>query len=92
MAEVARVLKPGGDFLLLIVEASRWTMLVSPPLAHHAKPDLARWRALLQQHGFTILDEGTQPLTRYWLARRNDDGIGIHESGFRNQDSVVRIQ
>jgi ubiquinone/menaquinone biosynthesis C-methylase UbiE len=69
VAEVARVLKPGGDLLLLIVETPWWTMLVSPPLAHHAKPDLARWRALLQQHGFTILDEGTQPMTRYWLAR-----------------------
>jgi len=83
MAEVARVLKPGGDFLLLIVEASRWTMLVSPPLAHHAKPDLARWRALLQQHGFTILDEGTQPMTRYWLARAER---------IRNQESVVSSQ
>ena len=69
VAEVARVLKPGGDFLLLIVEAPWWTMLVSPPLAHHAKPDLARWRGLLDQHGFTIVNEGTQPITHYWLAR-----------------------
>ena len=69
VAEVARVLKPGGDFLLSIVDAPWWTMLVSPPLAHHAKPDLARWRALLEQHGFAIVDEGTQPMTRYWLAR-----------------------
>ena len=69
IAEVARVLRPGGDFLLLIVEAPWWTMLVSPALAHHSRPDLARWRTLLEQHGFATLEEGTQPVTHYWLAR-----------------------
>jgi hypothetical protein len=69
MAEVARVIKPGGDFLLLIVDVPGYTALVSPPIAHHRKPDLPQWRTLLAEHGFTILDEGTQPLTRYWLAQ-----------------------
>jgi SAM-dependent methyltransferase len=72
IAEVARVIKPGGDFLLLIVDVPWYTMLVSPPIAHHRKPDLAYWRNLLGQHGFTILDEGTQPMTHYWLARSRD--------------------
>jgi SAM-dependent methyltransferase len=72
IAEVARVIKPGGDFLLLIVDVPWYTMLVSPPIAHHRKPDLAYWRTLLGQHGFTILDEGTQPMTHYWLARSRD--------------------
>jgi len=72
VSEVARVLKPGGDFLLLIVDVPWYTVLVSPPIAHHQKPDPARWRTLLAQHGFTILDEGTQPMTRYWLARARD--------------------
>jgi SAM-dependent methyltransferase len=69
IAEVARVIKPGGDFLLLIVDVPWHTVLVSPPIAHHRKPDLAAWRTLIAGHGFTILDEGTQPMTRYWLAQ-----------------------
>jgi ubiquinone/menaquinone biosynthesis C-methylase UbiE len=35
IAEVARVLKPGGEFLLLIVRVDWKAWLVSPLLAHH---------------------------------------------------------
>ena len=68
--EVARVLKAHGDFLLLIVNADWWTWLVSPPMAHHFRPDAARWRAQLDQAGFTVEEEGRQPVTLYWLARK----------------------
>jgi ubiquinone/menaquinone biosynthesis C-methylase UbiE len=70
IAEVARVLEWGGAFLLLIVNADRWTFLVSPAIAHHPRQDPARWRALLEQSGFAIEEEGTPPVTRYWLARK----------------------
>ena len=68
--EVARVLKAHGEFLLLIVNTDWWTWLVSPPMAHHFRPDPARWRADLDQAGFTVKEEGTQPVTLYWLARK----------------------
>ena len=68
--EVARVLKAHGEFLLLIVNTDWWTWLVSPPMAHHFRPDAARWRAQLDEAGFTIEEEGTQPVTLYWLARK----------------------
>ena len=68
--EVARVLKAHGEFLLLIVNTDWWTWLVSPPMAHHFRPDRARWRADLDQAGFTIEEEGTKPVTLYWLARK----------------------
>ena len=70
LREVSRVLKAHGEFLLLIVNADWWTWLVSPPLAHHFRPDRARWRATLDQAGFTIEEEGTKPVTLYWLARK----------------------
>jgi len=35
IAEVARVLKPGGEFLLMIIHVDWRTWLVSPLLAHH---------------------------------------------------------
>ena len=68
--EVARVLKAHGEFLLLIVNTDWWTWLVSPPMAHHFRPDAARWRAQLDEAGFSVDEEGYQPVTLYWLARK----------------------
>ena len=40
------------------------------PMAHHFRPDAARWRAQLDDAGFTVEEEGNQPVTLYWLARK----------------------
>ena len=70
MGEVARVLKPRGEFLLLIVNVNWATWLVSPhAIAHHPRQDPARWRAFLEEAGFTLEETGTQPSTRYFLGR-----------------------
>ena len=68
--EVSRVLKAHGEFLLLLVNTDWWTWLVSPPMAHHFRPDPARWRAQLDEAGFDVEEEGRQPLTLYFLARK----------------------
>jgi len=70
LVEVARVLKTRGEFLLMIVNTDWWTWLVAPPMAHHFRPDAARWRAQLEQVGFAVEEEGHQPVTLYWLARK----------------------
>jgi SAM-dependent methyltransferase len=69
--EVARVLKPHGEFLLLIVQSDWWARLVSPhAIAHHPAQDPARWRALLEQSGFVVDEEGTRPATLFFLATK----------------------
>jgi arsenite methyltransferase len=71
LSEIARVLKPRGEFLLLIVNVDRMTRLFSPhALGHHPRQDPAHWRALLEQAGFAIEEEGTKPATLYWLATK----------------------
>jgi SAM-dependent methyltransferase len=71
LAEAARVLEPRGELLLLIVNADWMTWLVSPhAIAHHPRQDPARWRAMLEEAGFAIEEEGTRPATLYWLARK----------------------
>ncbi len=71
LSEVARVLEPGGEFLLMIVNADWVTRLASPhAIGHHPRQDPARWRALLAHGGFTVEEEGTSPATLYFLARR----------------------
>ena len=72
--EVARVLKPNGEFLLEIVNPDAWTTVMMPiphlGLNAHFRPDPARWRAMLKDAGFEVLEEGTAPATLYWLARK----------------------
>jgi len=70
IAEVARVLKPGGEFLLMIIHVDWKTWLVSPLLAHHPSQNPEPWRELLQTNGFTIEEEGTPLATLYFLARK----------------------
>lgn len=71
-SEMARVIKPGGDFLLLVINQDGWVRTVFPFLAHHgyfggrANPD--RWRALLAVH-FEVVEQGTTPGTLYFLVR-----------------------
>lgn len=71
IAEVARVLKPGGELLLMIVRVDWRTWLVSPLLAHHPSQSPEPWRDLLQQSGFTVEEEGTPFTTLYFLAKKN---------------------
>ncbi len=70
IAEVARVLKPGGEFLLMIIHVDWKTWLVSPLLAHHPSQGPEPWRVLLQEHGFNLEEEGTRFTTLYFLARK----------------------
>ena len=71
LAEAARVLKPGGEFLLTIVNPDAWAWIASPQaVAHHRAPDPSRWRALLESAGFEIVEQGTQPGALYFYCRR----------------------
>jgi hypothetical protein len=56
-------------------------------MAHHPRQDPAVWRALLEGHGFTIDEEGTPPLTRFWLARKQGPGIGERGAGSGDRGS-----
>jgi SAM-dependent methyltransferase len=71
IAEVARVLKPGGEFLLMLIQVDWKTWLVSPVLAHHPSQNPEPWRAMLQQNGLNLEEEGTGFTTLYFLAKKS---------------------
>ena len=71
IAEVARVLKPGGEFLLMIVHVDWRTWLVSPLLAHHPSQNPEGWRTLLQENGLNLEEEGSRLATLYFLAKKS---------------------
>jgi SAM-dependent methyltransferase len=74
LAEVRRVLRPDGQFLLMVVNPDIWTKVALPFLHGHgyfgapAFPD--RWRSQLTAAGLSVVEEGTQPSTLYFLTQR----------------------
>lgn len=71
MRECARVVKPGGEFLLSVVSNDKWArFLFGPLLSHGATRRADWWTAQLNEAGFEVLEQGTQPVTLYILARR----------------------
>jgi SAM-dependent methyltransferase len=71
LAEAARVVKPGGDFLLMVIGKEPWGQFAFGPLLMHGGPrGPAWWNERLREAGFQVLEEGTRPVTLYLLARR----------------------
>ncbi|HLG55340.1 MAG TPA: class I SAM-dependent methyltransferase [Vicinamibacterales bacterium] len=71
LSEAGRVLKPGGEFLLMIVNVDWWVLLTSPAMAHHPRADPNHWRTMIETAGFEIVEQGTKPMTLYFLSRKS---------------------
>ena len=71
LAEAFRVVKPGGDLLLILISNDRWAKFAyGPMLTHGGTRGAAWWTSRLQEAGFQVLEQGTQPVTLFLLARR----------------------
>jgi ubiquinone/menaquinone biosynthesis C-methylase UbiE len=70
LAEAARVLKPGGDFLLMVTAKEPCLQFaVGPLLLHSGSRGPQWWIERVQDAGF-IVREQTRPATFYLLAQR----------------------
>jgi len=72
LAESARVLKPGGEILLMLIQNDGWAKFAFGPLLSHGAtrgPDW--WKSRMQEAGFRLAEEGTFPVTLWLLARRD---------------------
>jgi arsenite methyltransferase len=73
LAEAARVVRPGGDFLLEIMHPDAWTRFAFGPLMMHGASGSAirsRWPKMLEDAGFHVVEQGTAPATFYMRAVR----------------------
>jgi SAM-dependent methyltransferase len=71
LGEAARVLKPGGEFLLMLVGKDGWLQFTFGPLLLHGGlrgPEW--WNSRLAEAGFQVLEQGRRPMTLYFLARK----------------------
>jgi SAM-dependent methyltransferase len=71
LSEASRVLKPGGEFLLMVITKDFWLQFTfGPLLLHSGMRGPERWASLLQDAGFQMVEQGTRPGTLYFLARK----------------------
>lgn len=71
LSEAARVLEPGGEFLMMVISKDVWLKFTfGPLLLHSGTRSAAQWTTLLQNAGFQVVEQGTRPGTLYFLARK----------------------
>jgi ubiquinone/menaquinone biosynthesis C-methylase UbiE len=71
LAEASRVLKPGGQFLMMVITKDFWLKFTfGPLLLHRGTASAAWWTGRLQEAGFQVIEQGTRPATLYILARK----------------------
>lgn len=71
LAEAARVVKPGGDFLLILIANDKWAKLAfGPVLSHGGTRGRGWWIPRVEEAGFQVVEDGHSPVTLYILARR----------------------
>lgn len=74
LGEVRRVLRPGGEFLLIVMRPDFWLAIPYGPIpAHHLRRQ-EFWRVQLAQTGLPVFEEGTMPGSVYFLCRKPDAG------------------
>jgi len=70
LSEASRVLKPDGEFLLMIIGKEFWGSLAFGPLMLHHIRSPESWAGLLKDAGFQVVEQGTRPATLYFLVRK----------------------
>jgi SAM-dependent methyltransferase len=71
LSEAARVVKPGGEFLLEIMYPDGWMRFAYGPFMMHganAAQIRTRWPSMMEQAGFRVVEQGTAPASFFMRA------------------------
>ncbi len=78
LPEASRVLKPRGEFLLMVTTKDDWLNFAFGPLLFHAGTRGQEWwPTRLQEAGFQTLEQGTPPATPFFSQTRPDRQAAI---------------
>ncbi len=76
LGEMRRVLRPGGQFLLLVINPDAWIRVAFPFFVEHGYFGSARipdvWRERLTAAGLNVVEQGTRPGTLYILSESSN--------------------
>ncbi len=71
LKEASRVIRPGGEFLLVVLSKDAWLKFVLGPIwLHSGTPKMERWTTALRTLKFDIVEQGTQPIVLWIFARK----------------------
>ncbi|NWF85055.1 MAG: class I SAM-dependent methyltransferase [Bryobacteraceae bacterium] len=71
LGEVSRVLKPGGEFLLVVFRKDAWlTVVYGPMLMHQRSVSDSFWGDMLSKAALAVTEQGTLPGSVYYLCKR----------------------
>jgi cyclopropane fatty-acyl-phospholipid synthase-like methyltransferase len=72
LAEAARVLKPNGELLLMVIHKDFWADYTwGLALMHMRMAGPEFWPQSLHEAGFDVVEQGFKPATLYLLARKH---------------------
>ena len=82
LAETARILKPGGEFLFVTINSDFWVKFAFPTAIHgHGywgwKGNEALWRERMTGAGFEVLEVGARPAEMFFLAKKSEGRAGL---------------
>ena len=84
LGEAARVLRPGGQILIMNLNVDGWIRVALPALPGHGyfgrAQDTNRWRTALTDAGFAVVEQGTRPGTSYFLGQKDAASAGHQRS------------
>ncbi len=76
LAETKRVLRPGGQFLLMVINPDAWIRVALPFFFEHgyfgSSPIPDAWRERLTAAGLEVVEQGTRPGTLYILSESSN--------------------
>ena len=84
LAEAARVIRPRGQFLLMVVNVDWWVRVAFPSIHGHGyfstPQDVARWRDAMTTAGFDVTEDRDAARDAIPACRRAESGVGASES------------
>lgn len=86
ITEMSRVLRPGGQFLLMVINRDGWVQFAYPLINMHMYYGSGGyemvWRSWLTAAGFDIVEQGRQPATLYFLGEKRQPARTSVDSRF----------